>query len=273
MYLPFRTLGLGLFLLAVGSVTSLSAAETRLTLTGSSTVAPLAGEIARRYETLHPDLRIDVQAGGSTRGITDVRSGRADIGLVSRGLKPEEKELTATTIALDGIACIAHRDNPVRNLTRAQVIDLFTGKLTDWNTVGGSAMPVTIVNKAEGTSTLELFLHHFGLKAEQIKASVIIGDNAQGIKTVAGNPAAIGYVSLGAALTAIDAGVSIRLLALDGKIPTVAGVLDNSWPIARPLNFVCNGAMTPAIADFVAFAHSKAVDDLISELAFVPPPR
>ena len=251
----------------------ISAADERLTITGSSTVHPLAAEIAKRYESIHPGVRIDVQTGGSTRGVTDARSGRAQIGMASRALKDDEHDVTAITIALDGIACIVHRDNPVRSLTRAQVVAVFTGAVTNWNDVGGPDLAIAVVNKAEGRSTLELFLHHFGLKNGQIRAAAVIGDNAQGIKTVAASPAAIGYVSIGSAQTDADAGVPIRLLALDGAMPSVAAVAAGSWPIARPLNLVVKGEPSGHVAGFLTLARSATVDDLVRELAFVPPPR
>src|SRR5690349_11009189 len=69
----------------------------KLTLTGSSTVAPLAAEIAKRFEQIHPGVRVDVQSGGSSRGVSDARSGAADLGLVSRALNPDETDLKATT--------------------------------------------------------------------------------------------------------------------------------------------------------------------------------
>jgi phosphate transport system substrate-binding protein len=257
-----------LLLLAV-----LAAAEERLTITGSSTVHPLAAEIAKRYEASHPDVRIEVQTGGSTRGVVDARSGRARIGMASRALKDDERDVKAVTIALDGIACIVHRDNPVRSLSRDQVIAIFTGTVANWRQVGGADRAIAVVNKAEGRSTLDLFLHHFGLKNEQIRAAAVIGDNAQGIKTVAASAAAIGYVSIGSAQTDAEAGVPIRLLALDGVAPSVASVAAGSWPIARPLNLIVKGDPVGHAAGFLALARSAAVDDLIRELAFVPPPR
>lgn len=252
---------------------ALTAAETRITITGSSTVHPLAAEIAKRYEAAHPEVRIDVQTGGSTRGVTDARSGRAQIGMASRALKQDESDLTAVTIASDGIACIVHRDNPVRSLSRDQVVAVFTGAVANWNQVGGPDRPIVVVNKAEGRSTLELFLHHFGLKNEQIKAAAVIGDNAQGIKTVAASPAAIGYVSIGAAQTDAEAGTPIRLLGLGEATPSVAAVAAGTWPIARPLNLVVRGEPTGHVAGLLALARSASVDDLIRDLAFVPPPR
>ena len=254
-------------------VAALPGADTRLTLTGSSTVAPLASEIARRFEAQHAGVRIDVQSGGSTRGVTDARAGRADIGMASRALKADEADLIAHSIAIDGIACIVHRSNPIPLLSKAQVIGIFCGTITNWRAVGGPDRRIVVVNKSAGHSTLELFLHHFALKAEQLTADVVIGENAQGIKTVATAEDAIGYVSIGAAQTAADAGVAIRLLGLDGLVPSIATVRDGTWPIIRPLNLVMRSATTGVAAEFIAFARSAAVDDLIADLAFVAPPR
>lgn len=146
------------------------ASADRLVLTGSSTVAPLALEIAKRFEQQNPSIRIDVQSGGSSRGVADARSGLADIGMVSRTLKPEENDLLAHTIAMDGVSIIVHKDNPVRSLTDAQIKGIYTDRIVNWNAVGGRDGRITVVNKAEGRSTLELFLHHFTLKNSEIKA-------------------------------------------------------------------------------------------------------
>lgn len=85
--------------------------EGKLIINGSSTMAPLVSEIGKRFESLHPDTRIDVQTGGSSRGMADVMNGLADIGMVSRALKPEERHLFEHVIAHDGITVILHRKN------------------------------------------------------------------------------------------------------------------------------------------------------------------
>lgn len=241
-----------------------------LVLTGSSTVAPLAAEIAKRYESQHPGIRVDVQTGGSSRGIADARRGLAQIGMASRALKAEESDLVAHTIARDGICIITHKDNPVPNLTDEQVIGIFQGQITNWHEVGGLDKPITVVNKAAGRSTLELFLEYYKLKAEMIKADVIIGDNAQGIKTVAGNEAAIGYVSIGAAEYEASAGVPIRLHPVSGITASIKEVQDGSFPLSRPLNLVTSGPISPLAQSFIQFAQSSEVNDLIEELYFVP---
>lgn len=256
-----------LLLISLGSL----AAQERLTLTGSSTVAPLALEIAKRYEKQHPGVRVDVQTGGSSRGINDARLGLADIGMVSRALKPSEQDLTAHVMAMDGIGIILHASNPVTGLTDQQVIDIYTGAFSNWREVGGPDSEITVVNKAEGRSTLELFLGHFELKNSQIKARVVIGDNQQGIKTVAGTPGAIGYVSIGTAEYEEARGTPIKLLPMAGQPATVEAVANGSYPLSRQLNLVVKGQPSPLALDFIAFAQSPEVRDLIEGQFFVAP--
>ncbi len=247
-----------------------STSSQKLVITGSSTVAPVASEIAKRYETQNPQVRIDVQTGGSSRGLADVRQRVADIGMVSRAAKPEDKDLQFHTIAKDGVVVIVHRDNPIQQLTNQQITDLYTGKLDNWQDVGGKSAPITVVNKAEGRSTLDVFTRHFQLKSSQIKADVVIGDNEQGIKTVAGNPQAIGYVSVGAAAVNVERGTPIKVLPLDGIQATANTVRDGEFPLSRPLNFVTQGALSPEQQKFIAFAQSSQVTDIVQEQSLVP---
>lgn len=246
-----------------------SLAGEKIVLTGSSTIAPLLTEIGKRYEERNPGVRVDVQSGGSSRGISDTRAGLADIGMVSRALNNDEADLRSYEVARDGIGVIVHRDNKIRALSSAQIVGIYTGTARDWSAVGGSTGQITVVNKAEGRSTLELFLHHFKLKARDIKASVVIGDNQQGIKTVAGNAGAIGYVSIGTAEYEQSVGAPIRLLGIGGIAASVENVRNGSYPLARPLNLVTKAYSTSRVKDFVAFAQSAPVRDLIEEQFFV----
>ncbi len=247
-----------------------AARDNQIVLTGSSTIAPLVGEIAKRFEALHPGVRVDVQSGGSSRGVADVRRGLADIGMVSRELKAKEQDLTAFTIARDGVCIIVHRDNPVTSLSDEQIVAIFTGRTRNWNDVGGLDAPITVVNKAEGRSTLELFVGHFNLDNAEIKADAVIGDNEQGIKTVAGNPNAIGYVSIGTAEYDAAHDVAIKLLPLDGAEASIKNVRDGTFPLSRPLNLVVNDEPTGIVAEFIEFARSQDVDPIVLEQYFVP---
>lgn len=241
-----------------------------LVITGSSTVAPLVSEIAKRYEAEHPGVRIDVQTGGSSRGIADARSKVADIGMVSRSLKSEEADLTAHSIAQDGVTVILHRDNPVRSLTDRQIVDIYTDRINNWQEVGGKNAPITVVNKAEGRSTLELFANYFKLKTTDIKADTIIGDNEQGIKTVAGNPNAIGYVSVGAAEYNANNQTPIKLLPVNGVEASTETVRNGTFPLSRPLNLVALGTPQPQAQEFINYARSSQVQDLVETQYFVP---
>ena len=267
-------LGLGLISCAPNSATKDAAdgnLSGKLTLTGSSTVAPLVGEIAKRFEAENPGVRIDVQSGGSSRGLADARQGLADIGMVSRALKEDEvKELKGFTIARDGIGVIIHSSNPVDNLTDEQVVQIYTGEIDNWQEVGGKDAPITVVNKAEGRSTLELFLKYFKLENSQIKADVVIGDNQQGIKTVAGNANALGYVSIGSAEYDIDQGVAIKLLPVGGIEANTKTVQDGSFPLSRPLTLVTTTQPEGLTEKFINFAQSEATNDIVKEQNFVP---
>lgn len=264
-------------LLIVFSVVVLGAAPNpliaaqRLMVTGSSTVAPIALEIAKRFETKRPDIQIDVQTGGSSRGIQDVRVGLADIGMASRSLKPAENDLLSHTIALDAVAIITHADNPVQRLDRPQIIDIYTDKINDWSQIGKFEGPIVVVNKAEGRSTLELFLEYTNLLSNRIKADIIIGDNEQAIKIVAANPQSIAYVSIAAAIYNMENGLPIRIIAVDGIAPDIKSLAAGKLPMTRELNLVTVGEPNGIAADFITFAQSSAVADILDAFYVLPP--
>jgi phosphate transport system substrate-binding protein len=245
--------------------------QQKITISGASTIAPLMLEIAKRYESEHPDVRIDVQTGGSGRGISDTRQGLADIGMVSRALKPDESDLKSFTIALDGICMVIHKSNPIEALTDEQIVDIYKGKITNWSMVGGADAPITVINKADGRSTLELFLKHFGLDAKEVKAQVVIGDNEQGIKTLVGNPNAIAYVSIGTAEYNAKQSTPIKLLPSRGVPATIAAVREGSYSLRRPLNLTTREDPKGIVKDLIEFSRSAKVHDLVQGQYFVAP--
>lgn len=249
--------------------TQISNKQGKIVLTGSSTVAPLTSEIGKQFESLYPGVRVDVQTGGSSRGISDARNGLATIGMVSRALKDNEKDLKAFPIARDGVSIILNQDNPVQALTDQQIVDIYTGKIKNWQEVKGKNAPITVVNKAEGRSTLELFTQYFKLKNSDIKAQVVIGDNEQGIKTVAGNPNAIGYVSIGTAEYSVTNNVPIKLLPIGGIAANTENVQNGKFPLSRPLNLVIKTEPKGLEKEFIDFAQSSKVQDIVKEQNFV----
>jgi len=261
-----------LYLLFAAPLAAIAEGSQRVQTTGSSTVAPLVAELARLYEEKTEGVRIDVEAGGSSRGIADALKGVVDFGMASRALKPEEESLglKAVMVAYDGIAMIVHKTNSVSELTPDQIRAIYTGKITNWKDVGGEDSKIVVVNKAQGSSTLELFLEHFSLKPQEIKASSIIGDNQQGIKLVSKNPQAIGYVSVGAAEYEAERGADLKLLPLNGVNASIANVKNRTYPLVRPLNLVIYGILNQQAKAFVDFATSNLASETVSKLYFVP---
>lgn len=243
-----------------------------LTLTGSSTVAPVATTIAERFEKRHEGVEVNVQAGGSSKGIAHAERGTADIGMSSRALHDSEREsLEQHTIARDGVAVIVHSDNAADGFDSSEVRRLFTGDVTNWQALGGADREVTVIHKSAGRATRAVFLDRLDLAADAVEADSIVGSNQQAMQSVAGQPGAVGYVSIGHAQQAIEEGLSLKLTALDGVEATGANVASGDYPVSRPLVLVTqNGEEPPLAEDFLAFAQSSKVSDLIREAGYVP---
>ena len=243
----------------------------KITIVGSSTIAPLMSEIAKAFEKKNPGVRVDVQAGGSSRGVLDVRQGTAQIGMLSRALKADEQaEFRRVLLAQDGLAMIVHQSNPVKSLSKDQVIGIYSGRFTNWSQVGGADLPISVVSKAEGRSTLEIFSHYFDLPYKHIKAHVVIGDNQQGIQTVAGAPAGIGYVSIGTAEYEARHGAAIRLVPLDGQVPSTSAVAKGGYPLSRELNLVFKADSEARLDGLLKFVRTPEAAELTTQQFFVP---
>jgi phosphate transport system substrate-binding protein len=239
-----------------------------LVLTGSAVMTPLLRDIGKRFEAEHADVRVDVQAGGSTRGVSDARSGLADIGMVARSLKPDEAMLHATPIALDAVCIIVHRTNQVQALSDDQIVRMYTRSVSNWKEVGGPDLPIVLVHMTDGRALLDLFLDHFKLRSTQIRADALIQDSEQGLQAVASRKGAIAYVSCSRA-EAVSANMPIRSLPSGGITPTTEHVRDGTYPLSRPLQLVTRETPKGLAAEFIDFARSNAVLDLIQKHHFI----
>ena len=254
-------------LLAAGET---PAQSTRLLLTGSTTMAPLLAEVAKRFQALHPRVQIEVQLGGSGRGISDARSGKADIGMVSRVLGETERDLHGMSIARDGVAVIVHKDNPVSALSDRQLLDIYSGKIANWRQVGGRDAPLHVLAGPPEGGSSELFSHYLRLPYEQIKAQGRVAANAERIAAVAADIQAIIWVSVGEAERKARDGVPIKLLAVGGVAGSSRTVRNGNYPISRPLLLVTRGTPTGAARTFIEFCVSSQVTDLVLAFDFVP---
>ena len=111
-----------------------SKASGKVVVAGSSSVSPVMEKLIENYKTVNPNAKIELQTSDSTTGVTNAINGTCDIGMASRALKDSEKAkgVQEVTIAIDGIAVIVNKANPVENMTKAQVEQIFTGKVSKW---------------------------------------------------------------------------------------------------------------------------------------------
>lgn len=247
-----------------------SVLEGKLLLTGSSTAAPLMAEIAKRYQLVHPNVKISIEMGGAERGIKDARDGIADIGMVSRLVTDNDRYLKGFPVARDGAGLITHKSNPVTTLTSSQISDIFRGRIKNWKKVGGFDTPIMVIKREEGRGTVVMFMHHFGMTYSEMKAVKILGENAEVIEAVAAHSNAISLMSVIVAENEIRAQVPIKLVSVDGVAATHASILSGDYPLARPLTLVTRGLPSGLAKNLIEFSLAPQVADIIEKMGFVP---
>lgn len=244
----------------------------KVTLAGSTTVQPLAEELAEAFMDLNPDVEIEVQGGGSSVGVTSVVEGTADIGNLSREVK--ESELTenpnmiVNVIAFDGIAIVTNPELELPSLTVDQIRMIFSGEITNYAEVGGPDAPIIVVSREEGSGTRgafeELVMLYKDANGEKQTAqiaenAVLQQSNGQVRTTVAETPNTIAYLSFGF----LDD--SINTVMVDDVEPTVEHVKDGTYTIFRPLVMVTNGEATEVAQAFLDFILSDAGQAMVAE--------
>lgn len=245
--------------------------QSKLILSGSSTLQPIVSEIAKRYQAGHPQVRIEIASPTDTwRGIVDTRQGIADIGLVSRELKADEQDLLAFTIAKDGISVIVHKDNPVKSLTNQQLADIYTDKINNWKQVGGKDARIVVISWVDKVPVLEIFASYLKVDKSVFRPDAIVSGVEEDNQAVAGNPNTISPVGVNNAKAAIARGVGVKLLPLNGVAPTVANFSNGTFPIIRPLNLVTKNPPSALAKDFIDFALSQEGQDILREQKVVP---
>jgi len=245
------------------------AAATKLLITGSSTMAPMVSEMARRFEVLYPGMKVEVRSGGSGRGISDLRAGTSSIGMISRALLDSEREFFAFPIARDGVALIVNHDNPVKSLSAQQTLAIITGKINNWKTVGGRDAAVMLLWRAKGQGSVELLPELLNFSHADVRAHATIVENEALIREVEAKPNAIGPVSLGESERKAQAGARIKALAFGGIAASTKTIRNGSYPLSRPLALVTRHLPEGAEKRFIDFALSGHVADFFAKYDFV----
>jgi phosphate transport system substrate-binding protein len=259
---------LGAVLLAAGCSRGNKAA---ITVAGSTSVEPFAERLAELYMGVHPDAKISVQGGGSSAGIRAVTSRICAIGMSSRELNPEEKDLVEIPIALDAIALIVNRHNPVRELTMEQARGIFAGRIRNWRQVGGPNRRITPITREEGSGTRASFekkVMAAGMPKDEngktnpaaFAADALVQDSNGAVREiVASDPAAIGYISSGL----VDERIAAILVG--GIAPTEATVRSGRYPVVRKFLFLTNGEATGTAQAFINYVLSDSGQNALVE--------
>ena len=250
-------------------VTDPTTDNSTISVSGSTTVQPLAEKLAEAFMTENTGIRIDVQGGGSSVGVKAAGQGTSDIGMASREIKESElaefPNLNVIVIARDGIAIVANPVVAVDDLTIEQVRDIFSGKITNWKDLGGEDQNIIVVSREEGSGTRGAFEELVMGKDALITASAILQPSNGSIRTtVSTTPYSIGYMSFGY----LDD--TIKAISIGGIAPTEPNAADGSYPIVRPLNMLTNGEPTGAVKAFLDFILSDAGQKLVVEDGYIP---
>ena len=236
---------------------------------GSTSMEKVVGVLSEQFMMDNTGVTVTYDPTGSGTGIEAVSNGSCDIGLSSRDLKEEEAAngLTATVVALDGIAVIVNEACPVEDLSLEDIAAIFKGEVTDWSQLGGQAGAIACIGRESGSGTRDGFESITETEDLCVLSQELTSTGAV-IEAVKNNPNAIGYASLSSA----ENQEGIKLVTVGGVACSEATVLDGSYAIQRPFVMVTKtGAeLSEAAQAFFDFATSSAANDLIRTAGAVP---
>lgn len=241
--------------------------QAKVTNVGSTALQPLAEAAVPGFNQQHPRVNVTIQGGGSGTGLSQVQAGAVDLG--SSDVYAEQKKgIDATKledhiVAVAGIVPIVNPKLKVNNLTTDQLRRIFTGEITNWQTVGGPYEKITIINRADGSGT-RLAFEDLILKGQAPKPAQEQDSNGTVKQIVANTPGAISYV----ALPYVNS--TVKTLTLNGVKATAANIQTNRWPLWSYEHVYLRKNASPAARAFVKYLTSPTVQQtLVSKAHYV----
>ncbi len=212
----------------------------------------------------NPGIAVNVQGGGSTAGVQATINGTCDIGASSRNLKPSEQELDVVLIALDGIAVIVHKNNVVEDLTVEQVRDIFAGKTTNWEELGGMNSIIIPVTREEGSGTRASF-EDMIMGEDVISDACLVQDSNGAVREIiATTPQGVGYISVGL----IDE--REKAVEIDGVKPTLANLITKKYRFARPFLLLLRDEPQGYVKKFIEYTLSPEGQEILGSSGLIP---
>jgi phosphate transport system substrate-binding protein len=237
----------------------------RILIAGYGPELPLFQDLGKAFEKSHLGTAVEFHWDRSVKAVDMVRTGRADLAVTDRAVR----DLRETQIAWDGIAVIVNFANPIRELSSAQLRDLFTGRMTRWSDIDGSAAKVQLFDRAPEDNVKAGFESSLGITGQIGTPTAVVRTDQKALRAVSGNTAAVTYLSLGAALKAQEDGIPVQVLTIDKVEPGQPTVKDGSYPLRRPLYLLSRQQPEAVVEAFLAFARSPEAERWL-QAAFVP---
>ena len=263
-------------LICIPAVATLMASATyTLNVAGSTTVQPLMIELQHGFERF-ADVQMNVTGGGSGVGISSTLNGVADIGMLSRDLKPGEGQglLVEHIIAMDAVVVIVNTEAGIKpDLTLRQLADIYSGAVTNWSDLGGTDREIPVIAREENSGTRDCF--EAALKSAdktfRMKENVnSVNSTGAVLQMVNSIPGSIGYINLNVSLEAFT---SIAKIKVNGVEATPGTVLDKErkekYPISRDLVLVTKGEPAGMVDFFINWILSERGQNIVEATGFV----
>jgi phosphate transport system substrate-binding protein len=231
-----------------------------ITVAGSTALLPLVLDASSAYQDAHKDVKISVSGGGSATGITQVTAKAIDIG-DSDILATGHPELHDNRVAVVGFAIVTNPAAGVKSLSRKQLQDVFSGKVTNWNAVGGADQKIVPVNRPRSSGTRAVFIKTIMGSVPIAESGLVQDATGTVISAIKQTPGAVSYV----ALSGIKPGVSI--VAVDGVTPMQETIVSGKYPIWSYEHMYTYGAPKGQIAAFIDFV--KNGSGLVQQNKFI----
>lgn len=231
-----------------------------VSMSGSTSMEKLANAVAESFMEKYPNVTVTAEFTGSSAGIESVLADSVDIGNSSRNLKDDEKSAGAVEniVAIDGIAVVTDPANKVEDLTKDQLVSIYTGETKNWSEVGGDDQAIVVVGREAGSGTRGAFEELLDIADACVYANELDSTGAVMAK-VASTPGAIGYVSL----DVVDD--SVKALKLDGVDATEENIKAGNYALSRPFVMATKGEISEqktevqALFDYLSSDEGKAL--------------